>query len=294
MHGLKDMPISFPGLFGAWEFTPTAVAFSLFGHEVYWYGILIALGVITALLLCARQAKKFGLTEDTLYDLIIYEIPVGIIGARLYYILFYYSRFQKADGGPDFRQMLAISDGGLAVYGTIIACFLFAAFYCRKKKLKLFAVMDLLVMGLQIGQTFGRWGNFMNREAFGTETTLPWRMKLYVTATKTIEVHPTFFYESMWSLAGFALLYFFISRRRRFDGENTCVYFLWYGIGRALIEGLRTDSLYLFDWELFGVPIRVSQALSIAVAVISACLLVYNMKKHPQRLEEEADDGDTH
>ena len=293
MHGLKDMPISFPGLFGDWLFTPTAVAFRLFGRNVYWYGIFIALGVIVALLFCARQAKRFGIAEDTVYDLVLYEIPIGIIGARIYYVLFYLSLYRREDGSLDFRRMLAISDGGLAVYGTIIFCFLFAVLYCRKKKLNLLALTDLLVMGLQIGQAFGRWGNFMNREAFGTETTLPWRMRVYITATETIEVHPTFFYESVWSLIGFAILYFIITRHRRFDGENTCIYFLWYGLGRAWIEGLRTDSLYLFNWQLCGAPIRVSQALSVVTVIVSTCLLLYNLKKHPLRREGENPNGDT-
>ena len=281
MHGMKTMPISFPGLFGDWEFRPTAVAFQLFGRDIYWYGILMALGVILALLFCAKQSEKYGFNEDTIYDLIIFEIPVGIIGARLYYIVFYYSLFRNADGSPNFRKMLALGDGGLAIYGTIIFCFLFAFFYCRRKKLKLWALTDLLVMGLQIGQVIGRWGNFMNREAFGTETTLPWRMRIYVTSFETVEVHPTFFYESIWNLIGLALIFFIVSRGRRFDGENTCFYFLWYGLGRAWIEGLRTDSLYLFDWTLFGERIRVSQALSAVMVIVSVILLVYHIKLHP-------------
>ena len=164
-------------------------------------------------------------------------------------------------------------------------------------------------MGLQIGQAIGRWGNFMNREAFGAETTLPWRMRIYITSFETIEVHPTFFYESLWNLIGLALIFLVISRGRRFDGENTCFYFLWYGIGRAWIEGLRTDSLYLFNWVLFGERIRVSQALSAVMVVLSVALLIYNIKLHPhdrsellvnrvaasqEVLEEENDDGDDH
>ena len=132
-------------------------------------------------------------------------------------------------------------------------------------------------MGLMVGQLVGRWGNFMNREAFGTVTTLPWRMRLWVSGTRYIEVHPTFLYESLWNLAGLLLILFIISKGRRFDGENTWFYFLWYGLGRSWIEGLRTDSLYLFDWELFGEPIRVSQALSIVLVLVSAFMLFYNI-----------------
>jgi phosphatidylglycerol:prolipoprotein diacylglycerol transferase len=133
-------------------------------------------------------------------------------------------------------------------------------------------------MGLLIGQLIGRWGNFMNREAFGAVTTLPWRMRLWVSAYRYVDVHPTFLYESLWNLAGLLLILFIVSKGRRFDGENTWFYFLWYGLGRSWIEGLRTDSLYLFGWELFGVPIRVSQALSMVLVAVSAFMLFYNIK----------------
>ena len=133
-------------------------------------------------------------------------------------------------------------------------------------------------MGLLLGQCIGRWANFINREAFGAETTLPWRMRLWTSATQYIEVHPTFFYESLWNLIGLLLILFVVSKGRRFDGENTCFYFLWYGLGRAWVEGLRTDSLYLFDWTFMGQPIRVSQALSVLLAVAAAALLFYNIK----------------
>jgi phosphatidylglycerol:prolipoprotein diacylglycerol transferase len=137
--------------------------------------------------------------------------------------------------------------------------------------------MDLVVMGLFIGQAVGRWGNFMNREAFGAETTLPWRMQLVLRTGETVQVHPTFFYESLWNIIGFLLLFLIVSRARRFDGENTCFYFLWYGIGRFWIEGLRTDSLYLFDWTFMGAPIRVSQALSMVLIFVGAAILVLNI-----------------
>ena len=129
-----------------------------------------------------------------------------------------------------------------------------------------------------LGQIIGRWANFINREAFGGLTDLPWRMRLWVNSYEYIEVHPTFFYESMWNLAGLLLILFVVSKGRRFDGENTWFYFLWYGIGRFWIEGLRSDSLYLFDWTFMGEPIRVSQALSLVVAVVAAFMLFYNLK----------------
>ena len=141
-------------------------------------------------------------------------------------------------------------------------------------------------MGLLVGQIVGRWGNFMNREAFGSETTSLFRMQLTTKAGQLIEVHPTFLYESVWNLVGLLLLLFVVSRHRKFDGENTWFYFLWYGIGRFWVEGLRTDSLYLFDWQLFGQPIRVSQALSAVMVLVSIFMLIWNLKVHPHKPEE--------
>ena len=153
----------------------------------------------------------------------------------------------------------------------------------RKSKFNLWAMMDLVVMGLFIGQAVGRWGNFMNREAFGSETTLPWRMQLTLRSGGVVQVHPTFLYESLWNIVGLLLIVFVVSRARRFDGENTCFYFLWYGIGRFWIEGLRTDSLYLFNWTLFDKPIRVSQALSLVMIVVSLVVLVININRKERK-----------
>lgn len=274
------MPISFPGLFGDWEFNPDPVALHI-GHGVYWYGIILALGLLAGLLLCMKQAKRFGLTEDNVLDMVLWAVPCCILGSRIYYVIFYLDLYRTAGGGLDWGRMIAIWDGGLAIYGTVIAGFLVAFLYTRVKKLKLGAMTDLCVMGLLIGQCIGRWGNFMNREAYGAITTLPWRMRLWTSATAYIEVHPTFLYESLWNLAGLLLLLFVLTKGRRFDGENTWFYFLWYGLGRSWVEGLRTDSLYLFDWTFLGEPIRVSQALSIVMVVVSAAMLFYNIKLRP-------------
>ncbi len=271
------MPISFPGLFGDWEFNPDPIALHI-GHGIYWYGIILALGMLAGLLLCMKRAKRFGLTEDNVLDLVLWAVPSCILGSRIYYVVFYLDLFRKAGGGLDWGRVIAIWDGGLAIYGTVIAGFLVAFLYTRHKKIKLWAMTDLCVMGLMIGQCIGRWANFINREAFGAETTLPWRMRLWTSSYSYVEVHPTFFYESLWNLVGLLLILFVVSKGRRFDGENTCFYFLWYGLGRAWIEGLRTDSLYLFDWTFMGEPIRVSQALSIVMVVVAAVLLVYNIK----------------
>jgi len=257
------------------------------GHGIYWYGIILAAGLMAGLYLCMKQSKRFGLTEDHCLDLVLWAVPSCIIGARLYYVIFYLDLYRDADGVLDWKKMIAVWDGGLAIYGAVIVAFIVTVFYMRSKKTKLWAMTDLGVMGLLTGQLIGRWGNFMNREAFGAETTVPWRMQLWVSATETIEVHPTFLYESLWNLVGLLFLLFVLTRRRKFDGENTCFYFLWYGIGRFWIEGLRTDSLYLFDWTLRGEPIRVSQALSAVMIVVSLGLWLYHRfyRKHtPEEL----------
>ena len=282
---LANSPISFPGLFGNWEFTASSVALNI-GHGIYWYGITLGLGVLFGMLLCLKQAKHYGIQEDNLLDLVLMGVPLGILGARIYYVLFYLDRFRNTDGSLNWGSIVAIWDGGLAIYGTVIAVFLMAFLYCRRKHIRLGAMTDLCVMGLMLGQAIGRWGNFMNREAFGAETTLPWRMQLTTVTGQLVEVHPTFLYESLWNLVGLLLIIFVVSKARRFDGENTWFYFLWYGIGRFWIEGLRTDSLYLFNWTIGGQPIRVSQALSLVMVFVSLFMLYYNIKLHPHKPEE--------
>lgn len=265
------MPISFPGLFGDWSFNPDPIAVHI-GHGIYWYGIILAIGLLAGLVLCMKQAKRYGLTEDNVLDMVLWAVPSCIIGARLYYVIFYLDLYRNADGSLNWGEMVAVWDGGLAIYGAVIAGAIVAFFYTRHKKIKMGAMTDLAVMGLLLGQCIGRWANFINREAFGAETTLPWRMRLWTSATEYIEVHPTFFYESLWNLIGLLLILLVVSKARRFDGENTWFYFLWYGIGRFWIEGLRTDSLYLF-----GTSIRVSQLFGFATAAIAIVLLVINL-----------------
>lgn len=280
---LKDIirntsPIAFPGLFGDWQFTASAKALDI-GNGIYWYGIFIALGLLLGLMFCSKQAPKFGLTEDNVMDSVLWGMPIGILGARLYYIIFYLDLYKNADGSLNFGKMVRIWDGGLAIYGGVIAGFLTVYVLSRAKKFSYLAVMDDLVMGVLIGQILGRWGNFMNREAFGAVTTVPWRMRLWAVTGEFYDVHPTFLYESLWNLIGFLLIWRVLSRHRKFDGQNFLCYFLWYGLGRVWIEGLREDSLYLFGVTLFGAPVRVSQALSAVLVVVSAALLIYNLRK---------------
>ncbi len=280
---LKDMipntsPISFPGLFGEWQFTASAKALD-FGNGIYWYGVLIACGLLLGLWFCMRQAPRFGIKDDDVMDAVLWGMPIGVIGARLYYIIFYLSLYRSADGSLDFGKMVRIWDGGLAIYGGVIAGFTTVYILSRIKKYPFLALMDDLVMGVLIGQLIGRWGNFMNREAFGAVTTVPWRMRLWAYDGQFYDVHPTFLYESLWNLVGVLLICLVVTKRRRFVGQNFLFYLFWYGLGRLWIEGLREDSLYLFNATLFGAPVRVSQALSAVLILVSAALFVLGLKK---------------
>lgn len=274
MKIMTDSPIRFPGLFGDWTITLSSKAINI-GNGIYWYGILIALGMLVALWWCMRQRTKYGIREDDLIDGLLWGIPCGIIGARIYYVLFYLSQFKDHESRFSWSKAIAIWDGGLAIYGGVIAVVIVAIILCRSRHIKLGAMMDLVVMGLLIGQAIGRWGNFLNREAFGAETTMPWRMQLTTTAGALVEVHPTFLYESLWNLIGLLLIVFVVSKARRFDGENTCFYFLWYGVGRFWIEGLRTDSLMLVP----SIGLRVSQLVAGIAVVAGIAAEVYFTRK---------------
>ena len=272
-------PITFPNL--GITVDPSPVAFTVFGKDIYWYGIIIASGFLLAVLYMLHRAKDFGVTQDDVLDMILWAVPIGVVCARLYYCIFYWELYED-----DPISMLYIWEGGLAIYGGIIGGVITLLVVAKVKKIPATVLLDLAGMGVIIGQCIGRWGNFMNREAFGAETTLPWRMQLTTTAGTLVEVHPTFLYESLWNVVGLLLIVFIVAKGRRFDGENTWFYFLWYGIGRFWVEGLRTDSLYLFNWTIGGEPIRVSQALSLVMVLVSAFMLFYNIRLHPHKPEE--------
>ena len=291
--------VTFPGL--GLEFHLDRVAFSLFGHPVYWYGVIIGCGFLLAVLLCCRWAPRFGVNSDQIMDLLIFAVPLSVVGLRVYYVLFYLDLYREADGSLNWGAIFRITDGGLAIYGGIIAAALTLIVFCRIRKISFFSFADLGIHGLLIGQCIGRWGNFMNVEAYGGTTTLPWRMcadsiaaemltKGYVDQegyeailSGALGVHPTFFYESAWNFVGLILVYFLGKKWRRYDGECFLFYLAWYGLGRAWIEGLRTDSLYLF----VGSSIRVSQLLAAVSAVAAGVVLVWMLRRakaHPQML----------
>ena len=166
MSALKNMPISFPGLFGEWSFNPDPIALHV-GHGIYWYGIILAAAMLAGLTLAMKQAKHYGLTADNVLDFVLWAVPACILGSRIYYVVFYLDLYRTESGGLDWGRMIAIWDGGLAIYGTVIAGALTVLLYTRVKKLRFAAMTDLAVLGLLLGQIIGRWANFINREAFG-------------------------------------------------------------------------------------------------------------------------------
>ena len=265
----RESVIRFPFL-GNLTLNPPA-SFSIFGREIYFYGVIIALGFVLGILYCARRAPEFGISSDSVYDRMIWMIPLSILGARLYFVL-----FQTEYYFAHPAEILAVWEGGLAIYGGIISGVLVAFVFCRVRHIAFLDMLDLMSFGVLIGQALGRWGNFFNREAFGAETEIFCRMGLTAPDGTTVYVHPTFLYESLWNLLGLAfLIYFTRSGRRRYSGQVALMYFFWYGLGRSWIEGLRTDSLYLAH-----TGIRVSQLLSILIVCVSGTILLINRNKN--------------
>ena len=262
--------IGFPGFNISFNVNP--VAFSLFGKDVYWYGVIIGCAIILAVLLCTYIAKKQGISSDTIYDVVLWGTPAAIIFARIYYCVFSWEKY--ADNPI---EVFYIWEGGIAIYGAVIGAVVAAYIYCRAKKLEWRKVFDVCIPGVMLGQAIGRWGNFINREAFGKETMLPWRMELHSLGGTVMMVHPTFLYESLWNLLGTILLIWVNSHKKK-DGEAFFIYFVWYGIGRFFIEGLRTDSLY---WG----PFRFSQVFAVLTAVLGLIALVM-LKKDELKLKK--------
>lgn len=283
--------VFFPGL--GLSFDLNRVAVVILGRPIYWYGIIIASGLFLAVWLCTRWGGRFGINGDQIIDMMLFAVPAALVAIRAYYVIFNLSHFQKADGSLDWAAVFRYGDGGLAIYGAIISSAIVLLIFCHVRKISFLAYADLGVHGLFIGQMVGRWGNFMNVEAFGSVTAAPWRMcgstiagymlrEGYVDEagyqailSGSLGVHPTFFYESAWNFAGLIMVYF-MGRKRKFDGQCFLFYVFWYGLGRAWIEGLRTDSLYLYT----GSDIRVSQLVAALSALAAgAVLLVMLLRK---------------
>lgn len=262
--------ISFPGL--GLELNPPRIL-ELGPLTIHFYGLIIATGLILAAVYGMKRSKQFGLNEDLILDGVLWVTPFAILCARAYYCAFSWSQY--ADNPI---SVLYIWEGGLAIYGGVLGAIVGVLVFCKWKKISVGAVLDVVALGFLIGQAMGRWGNFFNREAFGAETECFLRMGLFNTATQAFEYHhPTFLYESLWNLAGFLILHF-ASKYRRYDGQIALGYVAWYGLGRAWIEGLRTDSLYIGS-----TGIRVSQLLAAASCAVAVIILVYFAMKPPAK-----------
>jgi len=263
---LKTSKISFPGL-GIGEFTVDSVAFSIGDVDIAWYALIITLGMILAVTHLIFRAKQVGISVDTILDYVLITIPVGIIGARLYYVIFSPGHFDS------FYDVINIREGGLAIYGGILAGALSVFVISKVKKIPFLTLADTCTPGIILAQGVGRWGNFMNGEAYGGVTDIFCRMGLNNGSTSylTEYVHPTFLYESLWNILGFIIANLF-HKKRQFDGQVFLFVFGWYGLGRAFIEGLRTDSLYL---TVFGVDFRASQLLAIIILTLCVAFMAY-------------------
>lgn len=242
------------------------VAFEIYGIEIYWYAILIVFAMILAICIFKKRDGLYNIKFLDIMDLIIYVIPIAIISARIYYVIFNLEYYVKSP-----VEIINLRTGGLAIYGGIIGGLITCIFFCKKRNIKVLDLLDYISPGLALGQAIGRWGNFVNIEAYGTETTLPWRMGIYELG-EYIEVHPTFLYESIATFFLFIIL-ISIKDKRKFEGQLTYTYLIWYGVARMLIEGIRTDSL------MIGF-IRISQLVSIVAIIIGIYLYIKNNKKY--------------
>ncbi|HHV95404.1 MAG TPA: prolipoprotein diacylglyceryl transferase [Clostridiaceae bacterium] len=280
--------IEFPKL--GIKFTIDNVAFRIFGIEIFWYGIIIAFAFLLAVLLGLKDSKKYNINQDNLIDVILWFTPASIIGARLYYVIFSWDEFKN---NP--IDILNTRKGGLAIYGGVIAALITVFIFAKVKKINALEYLDFGIVYVPLAQAIGRWGNFVNQEAFGKNTDLPWGMtgniiknqlqinadrlsKMGIIVDPSKPVHPTFLYESLWNIGVFILLFFF-RKRKKVDGEVLLLYGILYGLGRAWIEGLRTDSLMVGN-------LRVSQFLSIIIVIVFSIILYVRRKKYILLLEE--------
>lgn len=280
--------VAFPKLGLQFDVPQSVVQFSLFGidFDIRWYGLLIAIGFGLAIVYANVRAPKIGMDRDRMMDVVLVTTVFAVLCTRLYYVLFSNPAYYFAH--PE--KILAIWDGGLAIYGGIIGAFVGGFVMCRIRKVSVRTMFDLAAIGFLIGQGIGRWGNFFNQEAYGANTELPWGMTGDIiqsgvngaVADQTAPVHPTFLYESLWCLLGVLVMHLMFVKCYRFRGQVFASYLIWYGAERAVVEGLRSDSLMIGS-------VRVSQLVAIAAVVIGAVLLVLLLtydKKKQKKTEE--------
>lgn len=286
--------VQFPGL--GLALTVNRVAVSIGGFNIYWYGVIIAAGMMLALLYAFRNAVDFGIDSDRLVDVVAIGAVMAIVCARIYYVAMAPFKYNS------IWEMIDIRLGGIAIYGAVIGAFVFGGLAAKWRKIPLLPLFDLVSLGFLIGQGIGRWGNFFNQEAFGTNTDTAlfrmWSVKIRdtlaassadlaakgVTVDPEVPVHPTFLYESLWCILGFLILNYIVHKHRSFKGEIFVLYGVWYGVERMVVEGMRTDSLYIGSTS-----IRVSQVLSAVIAVVALVYFIVVMVKKkqgrlPQRL----------
>ncbi len=272
MMMLRKSILSFPGI-GIGDFNIDSVAFTIGDFTIAWYAIIITIGIISAVTYTMWRAKQVGIKIDEILDYAIWVVPSGIIGARAYYVL---TSLEKYDS---FGEMLNIRNGGLAIYGGILAGALAVFIVSRVKKIPFMVIADCCTPGIILAQAIGRWGNFTNGEAFGYATDIFCRMGVSnaLTGHEMQYVHPTFLYESLWNILGFTLINIFY-KHRKYDGQVFLLVFGWYGLGRMFIEGLRQDSLYS---SIFGLEFRTSQILAALILVATISALIYFAIKKP-------------
>ncbi|MBQ8254643.1 MAG: prolipoprotein diacylglyceryl transferase [Clostridia bacterium] len=273
--------ISFPGL-GIKEFAVNPQAFELFGRPVMWYGVIISFGMILAVLYVLYRAKhNENIKQDDVFDYAIWAVLSGVIGARIYYVATKFEDYKADTPLETFKNCIAIWEGGIAIYGAIIGGLLAVIAVSYFKKIKLGKALDMISPAVMLAQSIGRWGNFFNAEAHGGPTTLPWRMGIRNDEfPSAVYVHPTFLYESLWNILGFVLINLFY-KKKKYDGQIFVMYLTWYGFGRMLIEGLRTDSLYVGSF-------RISQVIGFLCFFIGACFLsAMEIVRHLRKKDEE-------
>ena len=237
------------------------VAFTLFGVDIMWYGILMATGMVLGVFIALREAKRLNIKEDDILNLAIIAIPCGLIGARAYYVIFNWSYYSG-----NIAEILNFRGGGLAIHGALIGGILAGFIYAKVKKLNFFKLADCVVIGIPLAQAIGRWGNYLNKVAHGGPTDLPWGIMV-----DGVKVHPTFLYESIWDLGVFIFLMVF-RKKQKYEGQILAYYLILYSIGRFFIEGLRTDSLMLG-------PLRMAQVISLVFIIIGVVLNYVLAKK---------------
>lgn len=245
---------------------PDRVAFTVFGIDVMWYGVLIGLGFLIATAISYYRAPKHQIEPDFVLDLILWMIPTAIVGARAYYVIFTWENY-----ADDISSIFKIRDGGLAIHGALILCFFVAYFLCKRKGQSFIKGADLVAVAIPLAQAIGRWGNFFNEEAHGGPTDLPWAQII-----NGVGYHPTFLYESIWCFLLFWFLLWFDNRKRTFDGQIICLYMILYSVERFFVEGLRTDSL------MVGF-LRQAQVLSLVLIIASIGLYIFLYKKSKKK-----------